>query len=170
MAIIGLEQLIREHRFFKDLDPRFVALVVGCARNVHFEAGEYLFREGGPADRFFLLRQGSVALEMAAPGGGAVTIQTLGTGELVGLSWIVPPYRWAYDARAIELTRAIALDARCLRSKLAEDHDLGYEVMLRFVPVLIERLQGTRLQMLDVYGAPAAKKGTPASKKGAARQ
>jgi CRP/FNR family transcriptional regulator, cyclic AMP receptor protein len=152
----GLDRIIREHPFLKDLDPRFVALVVGCAKNVRFDAGDYLFREGGPADQFYLLRHGRVALEMVAPGGGAVTIQTLGEGELVGLSWFVPPYRWAYDARALELTRAISLDAVCLRGKLDQDHDLGYEVMQRFVPVLIERLQGTRLQMLDVYGKPAA--------------
>jgi len=154
----GLERIIREHRFFKDLDPKFVALVVGCAKNVRFNAGEYLFREGGPADQFYLLRQGRVALEMVSPSGGAVTFPTLGDGELVGVSWFVPPYRWAYDARALELTRAISLDAVCLRRKLDQDHDLGYDVMQRFVPVLIERLQGTRLQMLDVYGKPATEK------------
>jgi CRP-like cAMP-binding protein len=154
----GLDRIIREHPFFKGLDPRFVALVVGCAGNVVFEAGEYLFREGGPADRFYLLRHGRVALEMGAPGGAEVTFQTLGPGELVGLSWFLPPYRWAYDARALELTRAISLDAVCLRGKLDRDHDLGYEVMQRFVPVLIERLQGARLQMLDVYGKSAARK------------
>jgi CRP/FNR family cyclic AMP-dependent transcriptional regulator len=148
----GLDRIIREHRFFKDLDPKFIALVVGCAKNVRFEAGEYLFRESGAADQFYLLRHGRVALEMHSPAGGALTFQTLGEGDIVGLSWFVPPYRWAYDARALELVRAIALDAACLRGKLEQDHELGYEVMLRFVPVLIERLQGTRLQMLDVYG------------------
>jgi CRP/FNR family cyclic AMP-dependent transcriptional regulator len=154
----GLERIIREHRFFRDLDPKFVALVVGCAKNVRFEAGEYLFREGGEADQFYLVRHGRVALEMVSPSGGEVTFQTLGEGEIVGLSWFVPPYRWAYDARALELVRAISLDAVCLRRKLDQDHDLGYEVMQRFVPVLIERLQGTRLQMLDVYGKPGAGK------------
>ncbi|HTP96653.1 MAG TPA: cyclic nucleotide-binding domain-containing protein [Burkholderiales bacterium] len=153
----GLERIIREHAFFRDLDPRFVALVVGCAQNVRFEAGGYLFREGGPADRFYLLRHGRVALEIATPSGGAVTLQTLGEGDLVGLSWFVAPYRWTYDARALELTRAIALDAVCLRRKLDEDHDLGYEVMQRMVPVLIQRLRDTRLQMLDVYGNPATR-------------
>jgi CRP-like cAMP-binding protein len=152
----GLERIIGEHPFFKGLDPRFLALVVGCAKNVRFEAGEYLVREGSPADQFYLLRHGRVALEMVAPGRGAVTFQTLGAGEIVGLFWFVPPYRWAYDARALELTRAISLDAVCLRSKLDQDHDLGYEVMQRFVPVLVERLQATRLQILDVYGKPAA--------------
>jgi CRP/FNR family cyclic AMP-dependent transcriptional regulator len=157
----GLERIIREHPFFKGFDPRFVALVVGCARNERFEAGAYLFRDGGPADQFYLLRHGRVALEMAAPSGGAVTFQTLGPGELVGLSWIVPPYRWAHDARALELTLAISLDAVCLRGKLEQHHDLGYEVMQRFVPVLIERLQRTRLQILDVYGSSGARSAIP---------
>ena len=66
----GLERIIREHPFFKDLDPKFVALVVGCARNVRFEAGEYLFREGDQADQFYLVRHGRVALEMVSPSGG----------------------------------------------------------------------------------------------------
>ena len=154
----GLERIITGHRFFNGLDPRFVALVVGCARNVRFEAAEYLFREGGAASEFYLVRHGRVALEMAAPGGASITFQTLGEGEVVGLSWFLPPYRWAYDARALELTRAISLDAVCLRAKLEQDHDLGYEVMRRFVPVLIERLQSTRLQILDVYGKPPAGK------------
>lgn len=152
----GLERIIREHPFFKDLDVKFVALVVGCAKNVRFEAGEYLFREGGQTDQFYLLRHGRVALEMAAPSGGAVTFLTLGPGDVVGLTWFVAPYRWMYDARALELTRAISLDAVCLRGKLDQDHDLAYEVMQRFVPILLERMQGMLLQMLDVYGKPAA--------------
>jgi hypothetical protein len=89
---------------------------------------------------------------VTTPGRGSITFQTVGVGEIVGVSWLVPPYRWTYDARALELTRAIAMDAGCLRGKCEQDHDLGYEVMKRFVPVLVERLQATRLQILDVYG------------------
>jgi CRP-like cAMP-binding protein len=119
---------------------------------VRFEAGQYLFREGDPADQFYLLRQGRVALELTAPGRGAVTFQTLGPGEIVGVSWLIPPYRLNYDAKALELVRAIAMDAACLRQKCEADHHLGYEMMKRFMPVLIQRLQATRLQILDVYG------------------
>jgi CRP/FNR family transcriptional regulator, cyclic AMP receptor protein len=124
-------------------------------KNVHFAAGQYLFHEGEPADWFYLLRHGRVALQVTAPGRGAVTFQTMAQGELVGLSWLIPPYRWTYDAKAIEVTRAIAMDAKCLRQKCEADHDLGYEMMKRFMPVLIQRLQATRLQILDVYGTPA---------------
>jgi CRP-like cAMP-binding protein len=150
--IEGLERIVREHRFFAGLEESFVRLVVGCARNVRFEAGQYLFREGEPADQFYLLRHGRVALELSAPGRGRVTFQTLGENEILGVSWLIPPYRWTYDARAIELIRAIAIDAACLRGKCEADHDLGYEMMKRFMPVLIQRLQATRLQILDVYG------------------
>ena len=149
----GLERIVCEHRFFAGLEEGFCALVGGCAKNVRFEAGQYLFHEGEPADQFYLLRHGRVALELHGPGRGPVTFQTLGAGEVVGVSWLIPPYRWTYDAKALELTRAIAIDAACLRQKCEADHDLGYAMMKRFMPVLIERLQATRLQILDVYGA-----------------
>ena len=122
---------------------------------MRFEAGQYLFHEGEPADQFYLVRHGRVALQLTAPGRGAVTFQTLGEGEIIGVSWLIPPYRWSNDAKALELTRAIAVDAACLRQKCEADHDLGYDMMKRFMPVLAERLQATRLQILDVYGAHA---------------
>ncbi len=151
----GLERIVREHPFFAGLDEAFITLVCGCAKNVRFEAGEYLCHEGEPADQLYLLRHGRVALEIAAPGRGAVTFQTVNAGEIVGVSWLIPPYRWTYDARALELVRAVAMDATCLRRKCEDDHDLGYEMMKRFVPVLVERLHGTRMQILDVYGGKA---------------
>jgi CRP-like cAMP-binding protein len=151
----GLERIVKEHPFFAGLEEGFCKLVCGCAKNVRFEPGHYLFHEGEAADQLYLLRHGRVALEVTVPGRGAVTFQTLGAGEIVGVSWLIPPYRWTYDAKALELTRAIAMDATCLRRKCEEDHDLGYDLMKRFVPVLIERLHGTRLQMLDVYGSDA---------------
>jgi CRP/FNR family cyclic AMP-dependent transcriptional regulator len=151
----GLERIVKEHPFFTGLEERFCKLICGCAKNVRFEAGQYLFHEGEPADQFYLLRQGRVALQLMAPGRGAVTFQTLGPGEIVGVSWLVPPYRWAYDAKALDLNRAIAFDATCLRQKCEADHDLGYDLMKRFMSVLIQRLQATRLQILNVYGAHA---------------
>jgi CRP-like cAMP-binding protein len=150
--IEGMDKIVREHRFFAGLSEDVIELVAGCARNVRFDAGKYLFREGDPADEFFLIRHGRVAFEMAAPGRTAVTLQTVVEGDVVGLSWLIPPYRWAYDARALDLVRAIGIDAKCLREKCESDHDFGYTMMMRFVPVMVERLQATRLQALDVYG------------------
>lgn len=151
----GLERIIKEHPFFARLEDEFCQLISGCAKNVRFEAGQYLFHEGGPADQFYLLRHGHVALQLTGPGRGTIIFQTLGEGDIVGVSWLIPPYRWSYDAKALELVRAIAMDAACLRQKCEVDHDLGYDMMRRFMPVLIQRLQATRLQILDVYGTHA---------------
>jgi CRP/FNR family transcriptional regulator, cyclic AMP receptor protein len=149
----GLERILGEHRLFSGLGQPFLELAAGCAKNVRFNADEYLFHAEEPADWIYLVRHGRVALEMVTPAHGPVRFETLGPGEVVGLTWLLPPYRWGYDARAVELTRAIALDGRCLRDKCEADHHLGYEILERFLPVLVQRLQATRLQMLDVYGA-----------------
>lgn len=153
-TVKDIEAIVREHPFFRGLDERFVRLIAGCARNELFQAGAYLFHEGETADRFYMIREGHVSLEIKAPG-RTLAFQTVRHGEIVGVSWLVPPYRWAYDARAVDLTRAIGMDAACLRAKSEADHDLGYEMMKRFMPVLIQRLQSTRLQILDVYGEHA---------------
>ena len=150
----GLERIVAEHPLFVGLGPAFVKLAAGCAKNTRFDADQYLFHADDAADWIYLVRHGRVALELAAPGRSAVTFDTIGEGDIVGLTWLLPPYRWGYDARALELVRAIALDARCLRDKCEADHGLGYALMKRFLPVLVQRLQATRLQILDVYGRP----------------
>ncbi len=152
--IEGMDRVVREHPFFAGLGEDTIQLVAGCTRAVVFESGEHLFREGDPADEFFLLRHGRVALEVTAPGSGALILQTIQPGEVAGLSWLIPPYRTTSGARAIEPVRAIGVDARCLRKKCEADPAFGYAMMMRFVPVLIQRLQASRLQMLDVYGHP----------------
>lgn len=151
----GLERIIAEHPFFAGLGDRYCSLVCGCAENMRFEADQYLFHEGQLADRFYLIRHGHVALEFTLPGRGTVTYQTLAAGDIVGISWLIPPYRSMSDARAMDLVRAIGIDAACLRRKCEADHDLGYDFMKRVVPILVQRLHATRLQVLDVYGAPA---------------
>ena len=148
----GLERILGEHPFFAAFAPGHLKLVSGCARNCRFAAGEYLFHEGGPANEFFLIRHGKVAHEIAAPGRAPMVYETIGDGEISGASWLVPPYRWMFDARAVTLTRAIGIDAACLRGKCEADHHLGYEMMKSFVPILVQRLHAARLQMLDVYG------------------
>jgi CRP-like cAMP-binding protein len=153
-AVKDIEQILREHPFFQGLEPRFFQLICGCAANAHFGRGDYLFHEADPADRFFLIRQGRVTLETRAPGRTQI-VQTLREGEIAGVSWLIPPYRWSFDAKALEDVRAIGVDAACLRAKSEADHDLGYALMKRCVSVLAERLQATRLQMLDVYGEHA---------------
>ena len=150
-----LETILAQHPFFKDLEPRYLQLVVGCATNVRFKMGEFLFREGEDANQFYLLRHGKVALQVFIPQRGPITIETIEAGEVLGWSWLFPPYRWHFDALALELVRAIAFDGQCLRGKCEEDHDLGYALMQRFAQVMAQRLQATRLQLLDLYGVHA---------------
>lgn len=144
----GLERIVREHNFFVGMKQDYTDIITGCAKNVRFEPGEYLFREGDVADQLYLLRSGRVALEVETPDGPG-TLQTVGESEIVGASWLVPPYRRGLSAKALELTRALAFDAACLRGKCEDNHDLGYEMMKRFMPVLIQRLRAARLQILD---------------------
>ncbi len=150
-----LELIIAEHPFFKDLKSEHLQFIVGCASNVCFNPGTFIFREGEEAEQFYLIRQGKVALEIYVPQRGSVTIQTISAGDILGFSWLFPPYRWHFDARALELTRAIAFDGKCLRTKCEEDHDLGYEFMKRFASIIMQRLQATRIQLLDVYAEHA---------------
>jgi CRP/FNR family cyclic AMP-dependent transcriptional regulator len=147
-----IDTLLRAAPVFEGLEPKALSLIAGCASNVHFDQGAVLFREGDEADTFFLVRHGTVALEMFVPSRGAAVIETIEAGEVVGWSWLFPPYRWHFDARALTDLRATAFDGACLRGKADEDSALGYQLMSRFAQVLIERLQWTRLRLLDVYG------------------
>ncbi len=149
-----LERILSAHQFFQGLEPRHLALLVGCATNVRFAADEFMLRTGAEANQFFLIREGKVALEINAPGRVPIIVQTLHENEILGWSWLIPPYHWHFDARAVKPTRAVALDGKCMRTKCEADHDLGYELLKRFAHIIEERLQQTRLQLLDVYGTP----------------
>jgi CRP/FNR family transcriptional regulator, cyclic AMP receptor protein len=148
----NLESILTEHPFLEGLDKKQIQLLVGCASNVIFKAGDFIFREGEPADSFYFIRHGRVLIETHVPQKGPLIIRSREKGEILGWSWLVPPYRWHFDARAVELTRAIALDGKCLREKCEVDHDLGYEIMKRFALIIAERLEATRLQLMDIYG------------------
>jgi CRP-like cAMP-binding protein len=151
-SVETLEPILSAHPFFHDLAPHYLSIIVGCARNVRFSTGDFLFRSGEEATQFFLIRAGRVALEVSAPGRPPLIIQTVGEGEILGFSWLIPPYCTVFDARAVEATRAIALDGTCLRAKCEADHSVGYELLKRVAHIMQERLQQTRLQLLDVYG------------------
>lgn len=148
----GLDTILRGQKLFAGLGESRLALLAGCARNHRFKPGDYLFREGDAASEFFLIRNGHVALEMLPPGGTPFIFATLGPGEIVGASWLSPPYRWSSDARAVETTHALGLDAACLRGKCDADPALGYEMMQRFLPVLVSQIHAAQLQIMNVYG------------------
>jgi CRP/FNR family transcriptional regulator, cyclic AMP receptor protein len=153
-----LEPLLRDHPFLSGLEPEYLSLLAGCAKNVRFREGSFMFREGDPAEQCFLIREGKMALEIAAPGRGSIIVQTLAAGDVAGFSWLLKPHQWQFDGRAVEPVRAFALDGVCLRGKCADDPRLGFELMQLVAQLAVQRLQATRLRLLDVYGnvnAPA---------------
>ena len=147
-----LEPILVEHPFLKGLSQSHIDLIVGCASNVRFEAGHTIFHEGDEANQFYIVRHGKIALEIFAPNRGSLIVETLSEGDILGWSWLIPPYQWHLDAKALELTRAIALDGKCLRTKCEKDHELGYELLKRFSHIIEQRLEATRMQLLDIYG------------------
>jgi CRP-like cAMP-binding protein len=151
-----MEELLGHHPFFAGLDRDALALIAGCATNVHFRDDEYLFHDGDPADRFYVVRHGRVALELRAPGTGYHVLDTVEDGDVLGWSWLVPPYRWFLDAKAVTPTSAISIDGVCLRGKCDEDPELGYALLQRVAHVMYERLQSSRVRLLDLYGGGRA--------------
>ncbi len=147
-----IDSLLHDVPLFEGMTPADLELIAGCGSNVRFGDGEFLFREGDRADAFLVLRHGSVALETFVPARGPVTIETLEAGEVVGWSWLFHPHEWHFDVRALSLVRATSFDGACLRGKCESDPRLGYDLMSRFAQVMIERLQWTRMRLLDVYG------------------
>ncbi len=146
-----LDRYLTEHPFLQGLKPEYIKLIVGCSSNVKFDAGQYIFRDGTDADNFYLIRQGKVSINFYSPEKGEAAITTVDDGDVLGWSWLIPPYKWHFDAKVLETTRAIALDGVCLRNKCEADSGLGYELMKRFAYLIEQRLNDARFQLLDLY-------------------
>lgn len=150
----NMKNLLLEQPFFQEMDPAFVEACAGCASLVQFEPQEMIFREGEQAQHFYVLRRGRVSLYLESPGREHLIIQTLGETEIIGWSWLIPPHKWTFNAQALELTRAIALDTRCILGLCESKPDLGYRLVMRFARIMAERLQATRMQLIDLYEVP----------------
>jgi len=150
--IDGLAEELAANPVLGDLASEHLELIAGCCVNVAFASGERLIAAGDPADQFWIIRHGRVDIELSGAGRGTITIDRLGPGELLGVSWIAAPYVSEFDATAIERGSAIRVDAACLRDKCDADHELGHELYRRFATMLRRRLRSTRLQLLDLYG------------------
>lgn len=146
-----VERDLAEHPFFEGFSQAHVKLVAGCASDVRFKPGQIVFRVGEEAGRFYLIRQGKVALQMTSERHGPLTVLTVGAGEVLGWSWLFPPHKYRFSARVLEATRAFEIDGQCLRGKAEQDHDLGYELLRRFSRVSESRLDTMRLQLTKVY-------------------
>ena len=147
-----LEPYLAEHPFLKGLEPEHIKTIAECASNVRFDEDQFIFHEGEEANNFYIILNGKVSIELFAAERGTIRVQTIGEGEILGWSWLIPPYRWHFDTKVIEVTRAIALNGKCLRTKCENNHNLGYELLKRFTNIIAQRLEATRLQLLDIYG------------------
>ena len=149
-----VKDLLAKHAFFQNLSSEHLEILAGCGKNAHFKKGARILAEGDEADYFYVIRKGRVALDIDGAERGSIRIQTIEEGEVLGWSWLIPPHHWKFSATVVEETSAIALDGRCLRGKCENDRGLGFELLKRFSSVLAERLESTRMQLLDVYGLP----------------
>jgi CRP-like cAMP-binding protein len=147
-----LVPILEQHPFFQDVEPAHLEHIAEHASSQNFAAGMLIFRQGEQANRFYIIQQGTVALEVFSPARGPIRLMTLSAGDVVGWAWLFAPYIWHLDARAVEPTEAIALDGAWLRSECETNHELGYHLMKYSVRIIEQRLQAAMIQMLDMYG------------------
>ena len=155
-----LDEILAQVPFFEGMAEDELALIAGCGRNVHFDAGETIFRQGDAADNFFVVRHGTVAVGNFVPPRGELVIETLEAGDLLGWSWLFPPYLWHFDARATEPTKAICFSGVLLRQHRDEDLMLSHELFKRTCEVMARRLQIARRKLLNMKSPSAPREST----------
>lgn len=146
----SLEQLLAEHPFLQGLAPHYLSRLAACAEVRQFGANEFLFREGEEVKEFYLVRHGQVAMEIYSARRGPITVQTRQGGDILGWIGISPPYRWNFDARAMVLTRTVALRVDCLYQLCETDHELGYLLLKRYVGAMAEYFKSLKLQFVSL--------------------
>jgi CRP/FNR family cyclic AMP-dependent transcriptional regulator len=147
-------QALAVHPFLHGMSLDQLAVLAGTASDVTFPARYRLFEDGGRATRFWLIQSGHVALDLHVPGQGRMKIDSIGMGELLGWSWLFPPYTWAFGAVAASDVEAFEFDGRAVRACCASDPALGYEFTQRVLRVLAKRLQATRVRLITAPGQP----------------
>ena len=152
METKSIETRITEQPFFKDLDPDYIKLFASCASEVTFKNGHFLLTQGNDADYFYMITDGKVHIEAEAGDRGQITIENLCAGDILGWSWLIPPYKWRFDALAVEPTSAIAFDGKQLRKLCEENKPFGYEMLKRMIHIITHRLLSTRMKLMEFYG------------------
>ena len=150
-ATNSITERLSEHPFLRGLNHEQFALLADCALPAQIKAGDVIFREGEKAQLFYLIEKGKVVLESGKEYGEPVVIQTISAGNLLGWSWMLPPYRWHFTARAIEPTEVIYFPGTILREYCERDHSLGFELHKRISEVMMKRLQAARRKMLGMH-------------------
>ena len=146
-----IKEVIKEQPFFKDIQSKYLDILVDCASNLTFKNGHFLLTQGRNAEHFYIIIHGKVHIEMNAGEQGPVTIQILTDGDILGWSWLIAPYKWNFDALAVESTSVIAFDGKKLRTKCESDHSFGYDMLKRITGVMTYRLLYTRKELREYY-------------------
>jgi CRP-like cAMP-binding protein len=149
------------HAFLRGMPEDSIATLAEFCRVAVAEAGHRFFDEGGMASKFWLVRSGHVALDLHVPGRSRLIVETLGPGDLLGLSWFTTPFRWQFGAVAVQKTSSFELDAAAVRAACDADPALGYQFLCRLMAAASGRLQASRIRMLDLYAAPVPPRETP---------
>lgn len=147
----SLGALLTQHEFFRDLDPQATAFLADNAGRRNFEPGTILFEHGEPANRFYLLRSGRVTVGVPAIEGPSLEVQTPGPGEVLGWSWLIPPYRWNFRGQVIEAAEVVEFDGKAILDRCETDPAFGYPLMKRFAALMSERLEAARRKMMDEW-------------------
>jgi len=150
METATLEKVLEEHPLFRGMKEQHLRTLAESATIVRFEPGDVIFEEGDPAHRFYLIRTGRVALQLVSYRVEPFTLMTLEEGDIIGWSWLFPPYRWKFTAKALGVIRAISIDGRSVCASCDEDHDLGYELMKRFAQICENRVEALSVHLVAV--------------------
>jgi len=154
MTKTDIAGVLAESDFFGGLERDAIAFLAEHARERELDQGALLFEHGQPADRFYLLRSGEVVVEVPAIEGPALTVQRLGPDQVLGWSWLIPPYRWSFQARAVKAVVVFEFDGNAVRGRCEDDPAFGYEVIKRFSSLMSERLDAARRKMMDEWNPP----------------
>lgn len=149
--LADLRREIRDHPLFQGMDPGFLEALEPSVVVRSIETGELIIREGSPAHALLLVTHGKIGLEMTSPDRPPLSLLTVGPGEIVGWSWLLPPHRWQVDGRALKPTRVLAIDGPVLRGLLDSRPKDGYRFLLRIVPIITGRLHSARVQVMDIH-------------------
>jgi len=149
----NVDTILAGQPFLKGVDKTILTALKECCSFQQFESGKFIFRQNQQANHFYFILEGKVDVELFSASGGPVVLQSLQKGEVLGWSWLIAPHQWRMDARSVEFTRTLALDAKLLRSKMEMNHDLGYELTKRFLVLVSQRLESARLELLSLYAA-----------------
>jgi CRP-like cAMP-binding protein len=149
----GLEAVLATHAFTSGMKSDHIRDVAECASYVEIPGGKYIFRQGETADAFYLILEGSVEIELFSTTGGPVVLQKILPGSALGWSWLVPPCRWRFDARAVSPVKALKVDAEPLRRIMEKDSRFGYVILERFLRLIGERLESERMSLIGLYAS-----------------